>query len=176
MFKLKSEKGISLIALVVTTIVILILAGAVIRFGVDVIKRAKVEGIVTNLITIKAKAKGYAEEINSQIWNLDRDEKRTRRNELFNSKYNMGVIDTMSIIDKIDKNYITNECVVYSVSKQTLNKMGLEELSNNSSNDEYAVVFELENFDKFDVIYLNGMEYEGVIYWALSSIQSEMEK
>ena len=64
MLYIKKNKGITLVALVIMIIVIMILAGITITQGSDLIKTTKVETYVTNMITIKSKAKVYAEEAN----------------------------------------------------------------------------------------------------------------
>ena len=63
MNKLKNCKGITMIALVVTIVILIILASISIIEGKKLIKEAKIENILTDMITIKAKVKGYAEEL-----------------------------------------------------------------------------------------------------------------
>ena len=105
------------------------------------------------------------------------EQKATKRNELFNSKYNMELIENNTVSDKINSDVIsTDEYVVYSINKETLNKMGLEELANNSEDNEYSVVYDLADFTKFDVIYNDGLEFDGDVYWNLSSLQEKIEE
>ena len=86
MNKLKSCKGITMIALVVTIVILIILASISIIEGKKLIKEAKIENILTDMITIKAKVKGYAEEINSEVWDL-KENKEEKIKELFKQKY-----------------------------------------------------------------------------------------
>lgn len=176
MNKLKNQKGITIVALVVTVVVILIIAGITVKYGTDAIKTAKVESLMTNMITIKAKGKGYVEEINAQIWDLPDGEKNQKRNELFEQKFKMTE-KTSELVDSINTDFInTNECVAYSITKETLELMGLDELANNTEDNEYAIVFDLSDFTKFDVLYKDGIEYNGDEYYNLSSLQEEVEK
>ena len=61
---LKIENGITIIALIITVILMLILAGVGIYFGNDAIDKAKLEDIRTDMISIKTKAKIVAEQYN----------------------------------------------------------------------------------------------------------------
>lgn len=61
---LNKEKGITVIALIITIIIMLILAGVGIHFGTDAIDKAKIEDIKTDMISIKTKAKIIAEQYN----------------------------------------------------------------------------------------------------------------
>lgn len=55
------EKGITIISLVITIIIMIILAGVAIKVGLDAVEKAKVEDIKTNMISIKTKAAIIAE-------------------------------------------------------------------------------------------------------------------
>ena len=65
--KLKQDKGITLIALMVTIIILLIIAGIAIYNGKETIQRANLEALRTNMLLIEAKAKGLVEEANFQL-------------------------------------------------------------------------------------------------------------
>lgn len=62
-----NNKGISLIILVITVIVISIIASIAIYYGTETIKKANVETIRTNMLLIKAKANEYCEEANFKL-------------------------------------------------------------------------------------------------------------
>ena len=66
MLYIKENNGITITALVIMIIVIMLLAGITITQGSDLIKNTKVETYVTNMITIRSKAKVYAEETNAE--------------------------------------------------------------------------------------------------------------
>ena len=120
MKNLNNKSGITLIALVITVIVVLILAGISLKEGTGLIKKAKIESLMTNMITIKANAKGYAEEINAEIWDLGEEEKTTKRAELFASKYHMTAIDSSTIESKVDSSIKENGCVAFNITKDTI--------------------------------------------------------
>ena len=67
MKKINEQRGITLIALVITVILLLIIGGISITKGSDLVEKSKVETIETNMLTIKAKAKEYAENVEALI-------------------------------------------------------------------------------------------------------------
>lgn len=64
---LKGSKGVTLVALVVTIIVMLIIASIAVNSGTGTIKKAQLEELKTNMLLIEAKAKGLVEEVNFKI-------------------------------------------------------------------------------------------------------------
>ena len=184
MERIKNNSGITLIVLVVTIIVILILAGITLNAGTGLIKKAKIESLMTNMITIKANAKVFAEDVNAEVWDLkeeDEDETKTKsykRAELFNTKYHMEKINNATdIISKVDNTINdSNGCEAYSITKETLKEMGLSDLANNSEDGEFAVVFNSQDFTKLEIVYPNGVKYDNSTYWTLSSIKNKMEE
>lgn len=176
------KSGITLIALIITIIVIIILAGISVDAGVGLIKRAKIESLMTNMITIKANAKVYAEEINAEVWDLkeqDEDVTKTKaynRSRLFETKYKMTK-NTTDITAKVDSSVINpNKCEAYNITKETLNEMGLSDLADNSEDGEFVVVYDSDDFTKLEIAYPNGIKYDQSTFWTLSSIKSKMEE
>lgn len=65
--KIKENKGVTLVALTVTIIVLLIIAGIAVYNGTETIQKANLEALRTNMLLIEAKAKGVVEEANFQL-------------------------------------------------------------------------------------------------------------
>ena len=174
--EISNSKGITLIALIVTIIVIIILAGISITEGNSLIKKVKVENAITNMITIKAKAKVYAEEVNAEVWDVE--DKAAKRKELFSSKYDMTEVeDKASIISKVDSEINDeNGCECYNITKKTLTNMGLSELSNDTQNGEYVVVYNSADYTKLEVVYPSGIAYEGQTFYTLSTLQEKINE
>ena len=61
------DKGITIISLTITIIVITIIAGITIHIGSSMIKKANLEELKTNMLLIQAKAKQYVEEANFKL-------------------------------------------------------------------------------------------------------------
>ena len=173
----KNKSGITLIALIVTIIVILILAGISVNTGINLIKKAKFESLMTNMITLKANAKVYAEEINAEVWDLANEEKATKRAELFLSKHYMTKMENQTnILSKLDNSIKENGCEIYSISEDTLNEMGLTDLANDTEYEEFVVVYNSEDFTKLEIVYPSGINYENTTYWTLSELQSKVDE
>lgn len=175
MINKRNNSGITLIVLVVTIIVILILAGITIDGGTKLIKRSKIESLITNMITIKANAKVYAEEINAKIWDLSDNEKKTKRAELFSETYNME-IDTEAV-SKVDSTINdSNGCEAYKITKETLETMGLSDLANESEDGEFVVVYNSNDFNKLEIVYPSGVSYENSTYWTLTALHNKIQE
>lgn len=172
---LNQENGITIVALTVTIIVLIILASISIIEGTKLIKKSEVENIVTNMITIKAKAKVIAEEVNSQIWDLTDEEKQNKRESLFDENYQMKKSDISSVSSEItaniDEEVTSGEYEYYQLTKDTLDYMGLSDIEDT---DNYVVVYNKDDYTKLDIIYLPGIEHEGVIYYTVSKLQTEL--
>ncbi len=171
--KIKNESGITLAALVITTIVIMILAAVAVYEGRKIIKISKVQTLETNMLTIQSKTKAFAEEIESKIWvyKEDETEKDAKRNDEFENK-GMQVANSINsealtqISNEIKSNY-----VAYTVTGDVLTNMGLKEINT----ETYIIIFKKDNYKLMDVIYPDGISYENTRYYTLSSIQEIME-
>ena len=132
---IKQEKGITLTALVVTIIVLSIIAGIGINYGRDTIKKAHLEELETNMLLIKAKAKGLVEEANTKIGlpsASDYADKQTSvRQELYINTAGMVKVDTApSGIPQADN--------LYEVTEKTLSNWGLDDIKL-EENEKYIV-------------------------------------
>lgn len=80
----KREEGITLIALSITIIVMIILAGIAIYGSTDIIKEAKLEELKTNMLLIQAKAREYVEDATFKMgMNPDDAKKASVRDEVY---------------------------------------------------------------------------------------------
>ncbi len=132
---LNNEKAITIIALIITIIIMLILAGVGVHFGNEALNKAKLEDIKTDMSSIKTKAKIVAE------------------------KYNFKDIDNLigsEITDEeAQKLGIENSSETRKWSSNDLNEQGLSTIAG----DIYVVKYNLEDPNNCEVYYLTG--YEG---------------
>ena len=139
----KMEKGITLVALILTVVVMLILIRVGIEFGGDAISKAKIEDIKTDMISIKTKAKIVAEQYNFKD------------------------------IDILVGNAITNEEAnkIGIANNDKLLKWSIDDLKNQNlsriEGDIYVVQYDLDNPNNCEVYYLKG--YEGI--YSLTELQ-----
>ena len=83
------NKGITLVALTITIILLVIIAGISINIGGNMIKKANLEGLKTNMMLIQAKAKQYVEEANFKMGkNPDDARKQSVRQKIYTSLCN----------------------------------------------------------------------------------------
>ena len=62
-----NNKGITLVALVITVIVLLIIASIVVYTGTDTIKNANLQSLKTNMLLIEAKGREYVENASHEL-------------------------------------------------------------------------------------------------------------
>ena len=151
---MKNNRGITLVALVITIIIMTIIASIAIHEGKDLITKSKIETQIANMSIIKANAKKYAEEIESKIWQEGSDKENKRSVEF--SKRGL----TQSVSNQ-------NE---YTITNEGFEKMGLEDLKN----QQYTIIYS-NNFNTIDVRYEIGIKYKGNSYNLLSELQNLTE-
>lgn len=158
---MKNNKGITLAALVITIIIMIIIASIAVYEGTEMISKSKVQTIQTNMLTIQAKAKAYAEEIEAKVWALKEgtgeNKKEGKRQKEFKNK---GLIGPTESNGKLE----------YTFDDDGLKNMGLDEL--NAS--DYIVIFS-NDYNSIDVKYKNGIQYENNTYYTLSELEQAMK-
>lgn len=169
---IKNNSGITLATLIITVIVITIIATISVYEGKELIIKAKVESLETNMLTIQAKAKSYADEIDAKIWT--ETDKDTARNNEFKAKGFSDPINLSSeMLEQVDEN-IKSNYVAYTITGDVLKNMGLDEISD----ETYIVVFNKGDgeYKSMDIIYQDGVKYKGTIYFSLSKLHKALEK
>lgn len=142
---LKVENGITIIALIITIILMLILAGVGMHFGSGALDKAKLEDIKTDMISIKTKAKIITEQYNFK--DIE---------DLVGSGASDEEIQKLGLTEK-EKNQIRK------LSSEDLSNQGLSSIEG----DVYVVYYDKANPNNCEVYYLNG--YQGK--YSLSELQ-----
>lgn len=142
---LKVENGITIIALIITIILMLILAGVGMHFGSGALDKAKLEDIKTDMISIKTKAKIITEQYNFK--DIE---------DLVGSNASDEEIQKLGLTEK-EKNQIRK------LSSEDLSGQGLSSIEG----DVYVVYYDKVNPNNCEVYYLNG--YQGK--YSLSELQ-----
>ena len=158
--EIKRNKGITLITLVITIVVLLIIAGIAVYSGKETIKKAKLEELKTNMLLIQAKAKEYVENANFKLGTKideaqenERDDRISKaKEELKGNEIQKSDID-ITIRDKEGK-YI----YYYKLTEDQLKEIGLSDVKSNTQDGEYMVEYDLE---KAQVEIYNTKGYEG---------------
>lgn len=153
----KEEKGVTLIVLVITIIVLSIIASIGYFNGKEVIQKEKLESLKTNMLLIQAKAKECVENATFKMGiNPDEAKKNEVRNQIYIDEYKL--IKVSDKTDLIIPNGITVNENFYYVTNDTLSKLGLDKIEIGNENGEYLIEFN-EGENKVEIY--NTMGYEG---------------
>lgn len=140
----RNNKGITLVALIITIIIMLIIASITIYSGSNVIKEAQTEDVQTNMLLIQAKVKNYVEQAK------------------FEQKDNINGIE----IDGVALNITEAEVSGY-YTINNMSELGLEDIDNSS----YLITYDISSIT-VDVYYTPGVtDSEGNTYHALSEME-----
>lgn len=146
---LKNEKGITIIALIITIILMLILVGVTVKVGTKEISKAKLEDIKTEMISIKTRAKIVKDKYDfKDIDNLV----GTKLSEA--TDYNAGAID---IPDESKEN-----CYIWT--QEDLNSQELSSIK--VDKDKFYVVY---YGDDIEIYYSKGVDGK----YSLTELQGE---
>lgn len=153
---MKNNKGITLIVLTITIIVLLILASITVYYGTESIKRAQLESLKTNMLLIKAKAKEYCEEANFKIGT---GTVPTDQAQLANylkpgidylKEKNLTTDGTSTLAEITTTTYQ----YVVELTQDNLNQLGLKDVKTSDS-DKYLIGFNISE-DKVEVYNTKG--------------------
>lgn len=131
-----NEKGITLVALIVTIIILLIIAGIALSGGKNTIKRANLESIKTNMLLIEAKALECVEEVNFKLGpnNQKIDEITSIRENVYEyGNDNSAKLKKISELnserpDITIPSEIPQDETVYWVTEETMQKWGINKI------------------------------------------------
>ena len=151
------NKGITLVALTITIIILLIIAGISISVGGNMIKKANLEGLKTNMLLIKAKAKQYVEEANFKIGNSTEDNKIAEvRNEIYKEKAKLEEASN-EVKNKINVTGDNFYAFVKDENKDTYSEWGLDKIELENG-EVYVIGF---NENDLTVEVYNTLGYNG---------------
>jgi len=160
---MKNQKGVTLVALAITIVVLGIIASVSVYFGKDLIKEAKIQDIRTNMLLIQAEAKKGLEEVCFNSVNLDKnkEEDLTKLNEI-KQEYLEGIILSNAPVEVQDatKNIpdITFDDNCYYLDEKTLSEMGITDVKSN----KFGYFIVKYDFTNADVEVINTQGHEGV--------------
>ena len=179
---MKKNNGITMVALVITVIILLILSGISINAGSNIITKSKLENIKTDMMLIKVKGKEYVENANFNLGTsfeklTDENEKNTR---LENAKTKLKGTEIENIENLDSKLSITsdkfkeekeNMIYYYKLSTQDLEDMGIENVKSDEKNGEYIIKYDIKNIE-IEIYNTQGFKNEDKYYYSLSELES----
>ena len=159
--KVKNNKGITLIALTITIIILLILASITIYSGKESIKKAQLESLKTNMLLIKAKAKEYVEQASFKNGVNKSEISEEAKNELKGKEANASDYSKQNIT-------INGGEILYKLTSDNLKEMGLKDVKL-GSNEEYLVKYNIKDVT-VEVYNTSGYENNGTTVYSLSEL------
>lgn len=162
------NKGVTLLALTITIIILLIIAGISISAGKNMIKKANLEELKTNMLLIKTKGKEYVENANFKLGpNVETAEDKETR--ITNAKGELkGKELTSEEKEELATNNIINttgdgEFTVYcdlttNENENYLEQMGIKGLESNEENGKFIIKYEMKNMtvEVYNTVGYNG--------------------
>ena len=144
---LKTQKGITLVALVITVVLLLILASVGAYYGNEVIRQANLESLKTDMLIIQAKAKEYVEEATFKMGIKPDDAKKQQaRQEVYITIAKLKQLNQAISEDGINvPSEITTNENFYYVTRDSLKEMGLDNIETGGNNGEYLIEFDENN-------------------------------
>lgn len=148
---MKKDNGITLIALIVTIIIMIILATIVVDFSTKAIDKAKLEDIKTNMLLIQGKSQTIYEK-----YSIKEIEELTG---ILYSEQNTYVISD-GLLD-----HLKVEDDIYIWGEEALNENGLGTIKT----DEQT--FYIVDYTTSEIYFSKGYEYNDSIYYSLTELQ-----
>ena len=176
---MKENKGITMVTLVITVIVLLIIAGISIGTGNKVIKSSELENIKTNMLLIKAKGKEYVENANFKLGtNFNNSTDKEKRIEAAKEELKGEKITDVAIFEQnigITKEDITKDNdeykYYYKLDEDDLTDMGLSNVKSDEKNGWYIIKYDINDVG-VEVYNTAGFENEGKMYYSLTDLQN----
>ena len=172
---MEKNKGITMITLVITIVLLLILAGITVGTGGNIIKKSELENLKTNMLLIEAKGKEYLENANfklgTKIETVSQEEKNKRietaKNELRGEDITNDMYIYENIIIKEESEYI----YYYKLNNQNLTDIGLTNVKSDEENGWYIIKYDIKNVI-VEVYNTKGFENEENKYYSLNQLEN----
>ena len=150
--KLKKTNGVTLIALVITIMILSIIAGIAFYSGREIIQKANLESLRTNMLLIQAKAREYVETATFKMGiNPDDDKKNEVRQEVYE---NEALLEKASSVP--GQFGISDTSTCYLLTNGAKEKWGLQDIEL-KENEKYIIQFDEAN-EKVEVYNTEGFD------------------
>ena len=175
----ENNKGITLISLAITIIVMLVLALVVVNIGKESINKANLQNMKTNMLLIEAKVKEYAENANYELGVKPEeatDEMKTKAtNALEGEGKGTKITSSDAIYTTLTSIGVEREAInngtVYKLSTDDLTKMGIKGVTSDDKEGWYIVAYDITN-NSVKIYNTEGIETEkNIIKYGLDDIR-----
>ena len=139
-----NNKGITLVALVITVIVLLIIASIVVYTGTDTIKNANLQSLKTNMLLIEAKGREYVENASHELGVNPSEATEEMKNRSASMLVGTKIENTDSLVSHLN---IDSKYSVYKLSEEDLNNMGIRDITSNDEDGWYIIAYDVTGAD-----------------------------
>ena len=178
---MKKNRGITMVALVITIVVLLIIAGISIGAGNNAIKNSKLENLKTNMLLIEVKAKEQIENakfrLGTSFDKATEEEKTNRVNTAKTAFKGDEIVDgkifsnnTKITTEKIHEDNTKNNTYYYLLNTPDLIDMGLKNVKSDEKNGYYIVKYNLKD-STIEIYNTEGFDDEGNVVYSLTDIK-----
>ena len=171
---MKRNKGITMISLMVTIVILMILATITMYYGNSAMKEAKLQDLKTNMLLIQASLKSGLEKYHFETSNLsDANEKEAQKsNYLKGTKLADLQKIKQEIFDEIKEDYpqIDGNFDYYSLNTSDLMELGIKDVESSNEDGHYIVAYSMNSVYPNIVEVINTKGYLG--NYTLSRIQA----
>ena len=154
---MKSDKGITMIALAAMLVILMIIATITMYYGNSAIKEAKLQDLKTNMLLIQANLKNDLEKYHFETNNLSAEEKESKKSEYLKgkklsdplcekAKTAFDKINTNSQIEKkVNEDYqkVNGEFEYYYLDSSILKQIGLNDVKSDEEDGYYIVAYSM---------------------------------
>ena len=157
---MEKQRGVTLITLTITIVVMMIIAGITVYVGSDLIKEAKLQDLRTNMLLIQAKAKEYVEEVAFQTANMDETADAEKIATIKSENYKgtpLSGSEAESAATATNKINTSKMDEYYYLTESDLTRMGIEQLSP----EEYGYFIVRYNLTDIKIEVINTEGYQG---------------
>ncbi len=161
----KNNKGITIITLVVTIIVMLILASVTIVTTTDLLHSSRMKNYITIMHLIKVEAEKAYEE-----YQFDNDEKHLTMNgkaTKFTEQVPLSSIEKTKVENEMNMSGVENaKQLWYKWNKEILTALGIDASNMINTSNDYFIV----NYATGEVVYNKGYTRDGITTYSLTGL------
>lgn len=172
---MKRNKGITMISLMVTIVILMILATITMYYGNSAMKEAKLQDLKTNMLLIQAAVKGDLEKYHFETSNLsDANEKEAQKSNYLKGTKLANPQNELKqeIFNEIKEDYpqIDGNFDYYYLNTSDLMELGIKDVESSNENGHYIVAYSMNSIYPNIVEVINTKGYLG--NYTLSRIQA----
>lgn len=172
---MKRNKGITMISLMVTIVILMILATITMYYGNSAMKEAKLQDLKTNMLLIQAAVKGDLEKYHFETSNLsDVNEKEAQKSNYLKGTKLANPQNELKqeIFNEIKEDYpqIDGNFDYYYLNTSDLMELGIKDVESSNEDGHYIVAYSMNSIYPNIVEVINTKGYLG--NYTLSRIQA----